>query len=60
MQLGLQCRFQHADRLSIDVVDGGRREQQRANDPAVAAYPKDRPAARIPDELNLGQIAPVD
>src|ERR1700692_3389529 len=41
-QLGLQCRLQHPDRLSIDVVDGGRREQQPANDPTVAAYPRGR------------------
>ncbi len=38
-QLGLQCRLQLPDRLSIDIVDGGGREQQTANDPTVAAYP---------------------
>ena len=45
LQLGLQGRLQHADRLPVDVVDGRCREQQRADQPPVAANPRRRIAA---------------
>lgn len=37
LKLFHECRLQNADDLAVDVIDGGGKEQQRANDPAKVA-----------------------